>query len=68
MSTKFHSNPLMPVLVTTLSPTTTFAWKRSDWRRVFTTSKGAVTIEPHMPPRLEGEVESVSGWVGRERR
>ena len=26
--------------------------KREDWRRVFTTSNGLVTMAPHIPPSL----------------
>ena len=58
VSTKFHNSPRAPPLLAaaaTAPPVdgTVRVWKRSDWRRVLTTSKGAVTIEPHMPPRLQ---------------
>lgn len=59
MSTKLYSNALTPLLLTaTALPAglTTVdgdrVWKRSDCRRVLTTSNGAVTIDPHIPPRL----------------
>lgn len=55
----------MPVRWTGLPAWTSCCAKRSDWRRVFTTSKGAVTTDPHMPPRLSGgAAESVSGARG----
>ena len=48
-----------------------FILKWEDWRQVFMTSKGLVTIAPHIPPSL-CEMSDLSGseWVrkGRQRR
>lgn len=55
VSAKFQSRARRPVL----EVDDCAGLKRSDWRRVLTTSKGAVTIEPHMPPRLRGEQVAV---------
>ena len=60
VSTKFHKIPPGLRTSTTLSPTTAptpvcFWRNRSDCSRVLTTSKGLVTMAPHIPPRLYGE-------------
>lgn len=53
VSTKLYSRARTPDLFDTVAAFVDLCcWNKSDCRRVLTTSNGAVTTEPHMPPSL----------------